>query len=449
MRKCGLVIVMLLIGLAGAALAAGTSVVEEKYPDGKLKSRYAVNADGKKFGPYSLYFEDGKPRETGNYKDDQLDGPQQEFHSNGKVKLRREYKAGQLQGSLVELDERGNKLRTAEYRLGQLNGAYREFAAGGSIASVERLYVDGDMIYPRSLPLIASAMAKIRATTIETRKLGPGDKPIPKHPGGNVSQPDRENAVRLLMEYRNLCYVSSEALQLDPYYNAETEAAVGILDAIGKLSHNPDNPGWPDADYEIAKAGCGHSNLYGGGGSGGCAASIGAYMNDSDPGNITVLGHRRWCLNPAMGRVGIAASAGHSAMWSFDGSRKEIPDWDFIAYPAPGLFPVSHFNANQAWSVTLNESKYAKPSKDSLKVRISPAVVQVSQGQIKPSSEPMKLNYFNVDLGGFGVGNCIIFRPEGLSMAPGAVYLVEIDGVKDNQDKPAKLRYVVDFCRRM
>ncbi|MGA2497713.1 MAG: hypothetical protein ABSH20_08225 [Tepidisphaeraceae bacterium] len=410
-----------------------------------MKSRYAVNADGKKFGPYSLYFEDGKPQETGNYKDDQLDGPQQAFHPNGNVKLRREFRAGRLQGSLVELDERGNRLRMAEYRLGQLNGTYREFPAGSSVASIERLYVDGAMVYPRSQSLIAAALAKIRAVTVETRKPGPDDKPVPKHPGGNVSQPDRENAVRLLMEYRNLCYVPHEGLQLDPYYNAETEAAVAILDAIGKLSHSPENPGWPEEDYKIAKAGCGHSNLYGGGG--GCVASIGAYMNDSDPGNITVLGHRRWCLNPAMGRVGIAASAYHSALWSFDGSRKEIPDWDFVACPAPGFFPVSHFNANFAWSVTLNETKYHKPSKDSLKVSIRPAAVLVSQGQIKPTGEPMKLNYFNVDLARFGIANCIVFRPEGLTMAPGGVYVVDIDGLMNKQDKPAKLRYVVEFWR--
>ncbi len=447
MRKCALAIVVILFGMSAAARAAGVSVVEEKYDNGKVKSRYVLSADGKKFGAYSLYFEDGKPQETGNYKNDQLDGPQQVFYPNGKVKLRREYRAGQLQGSLVEFDERGNKLRMAEYRLGQLNGAYREFPAGSSVASIERLYVDGAVVYPRSQPLIAAALAKIRAATIETRKPGPDDKPVPKHPGGNVSQPDRENAVRLLMEYRDLCYVPYEGLQLDPYYNAETEAAVAILDVIGKLSHNPDNPGWPEEDYKIAKAGCGHSNIYGGGG--GCTASIGAYMNDSDPGNITVVGHRRWCLNPAMGRVGIAASAGHSAMWSMDGSRKEIPEWDFIGFPGPGLFPVSHFNANYAWSITLNEKKYHKPSKEAVKVSVCPASVQVPQGQIKPTGEPMKLNYFNVDVGGFGIGNCIIFRPEGLNMSPGSTYLVEIEGLKDTQDKPAKLRYVVEFCRRM
>jgi hypothetical protein len=429
--------------LVFSASVRAADVVEQKYADDKaIKSRYTVVADGKKSGPYWLYFENGKLQETGKYANDQLDGERHVYFENGKLKTREDYRAGELHGSVEELNDRGEKVKTAEYRQGELNGVYREYADG--VATLEQVYVGGDLVYPRSRAMMTATIAKIRAAKIETAKPDP-DKPIPPHRGSKVSQEDRENAVRLLMEYRYLCAVPYEGLQLDPAYCAHDEAAVAILDELKKLDHNPPNPGWPDAEYQFAKSGCGHSNLYAGGG--GSVASVSAYMNDSDPSNIDRLGHRRWCINPAMGRVGFAASGAHSAMWSFDGSRQEIPDWNFVACPAQGLYPADRFDSRSAWSVSLNPKKFRKPSKDSVKLSITPAAISLSEGAIKPSGKPLKIDYFNVNLDGFGVPNCIIFRPESLSTATGTAYLVEIEGLKQSNGTPAKLRYVVEFYR--
>ncbi len=148
-----------------------------------------------------------------------------------------------------------------------------------------------------------------------------------------------------------------------------------------------------------------------------------------------------------MQRVGFAASNKHSAMWSFDGSRKETNDWTVIACPAQGLYPSDHFDSRNAWSVSLNEKKFRKPAKDAIKVSVSPAAISLTEGSIKPAERPLKLDYFNVNLDGLGVPNCIIFRPEIVSTAPGAIYLVEIDGLKRRDGAPAKLRYLVEFFR--
>jgi hypothetical protein len=50
-----------------------------------------------------------------------------------------------------------------------------------------------------------------------------------------------------------------------------------------------------DKRYQQGVEGAGHSNLAV---SGAVVDSVDNYMDDSDPGNVGRLGHRRWCLNP-------------------------------------------------------------------------------------------------------------------------------------------------------
>ena len=52
--------------------------------------------------------------------------------------------------------------------------------------------------------------------------------------------------------------------------------------------------------------------------------------------------------------------------------------------------------------------------------------------------------FFNVDTSGYGVANCIIFRPDGISSYEG-VYTVTIDGLKSAGGSPVDFSYQVDF----
>ncbi len=438
------------IGIAGmtSALcillgAAASNVIEEKYPNGSVKSRYTLNADGKKSGPYVINYENGRVQEQGAFKDGELDGVQTINHPNGKVKLKQEFKAGQLHGALSEFDEKGNRVRTAEYRQGQLNGIVREYA--NNLLVAEKVFIGGTLAYPRSQQMLAQTISRIRAGRVETRKLGPEDKGIPAALVAKTTEADRQAAARLLNEYRELCGVPGGPLQLDPYYNAQAEAATQISEATGQLSLNPQNPGWPEEMYEFAKAACLQCGLFTGGG--GLTAAVKLWLSDSNEANIKNLANRRMCLSPAMARVGFAVSPRVAAMQHADASRMDIPDWDFIAYPAPGFFPVSHFAATDAWSVSLNEAKYKQPIANAIAVTISPAAVSLKDGLIKTTGEPIRLNHMGVDTRNLGTTNCIIFRPERLAVTPGATYLVEITGLKDSSDRPTKLRYIVEFCR--
>ena len=175
------------------------------------------------------------------------------------------------------------------------------------------------------------------------------------------------------------------------------------------------------------------------------ATGVESWMDDSDAGNISRLGHRRWCLNPPMLKLGIASSGKYCAMWAFDDSREKVPDFDFVAFPPPGLLPANAFGSGYAWHASLHPDKYQPPEPDAVKVRIVRAQVDLARGEVKRAAEPLPLDFFQVDLDGFGIPNAIIFRPKDLELAAGHHFWVEITGLADAQGKPAQLQYLVGF----
>ncbi|MEI8195217.1 MAG: hypothetical protein WCI73_04850 [Phycisphaerae bacterium] len=419
-------------------LAAGptTKLVEERGPAGNVEARYSVLLNGTRDGPFTTFYADGKTKETGNYNNGQLEGSCTAFYPNGKISLRRSYHAGALDGPAVTFDEAGRQTASTDYRAGKRHGVSR--TSQGEKFISEQVFIDDNLIYPRSPSIMARGLAEIRKTKIQ---MVAAEGPLPTHKGEVPA--DRDAAVRLVMEYRYLCFVPPE-LALDARYNAHDEAAATILAQLGKLSHDPSNPGWPEADFQFAHTGCASSNIYMG--SALATAAVRSFMFDSDRSNIDRVGHRRWCLNPVMGKTGFGAAGNYVAMWSIDKSRQEVPDYDFVAYPAPGYFPTTHFDSAAAWSISLNPKKYALPDKAGVKVTVKPA--QVSQSPLGiHTGEALYLNDLNVSSAGAGIPNAIIFRPERCNTNPGNAYLVEITGLKTADNEPAPLKYLVEFCR--
>jgi len=83
-----------------------------------------------------------------------------------------------------------------------------------------------------------------------------------------------------------------------------------------------------------------------------------------------------------------------------------------------------------AWSVSLNPGKYQPPAEASVKVKVVPAWFDPRRGTLEKAAQSLELNYFKVNLDGFAIPNCIIFRPAGVKVAAGASYWVEIRGLK-------------------
>ncbi len=244
-----------------------------------------------------------------------------------------------------------------------------------------------------------------------------------------------------LRQYRYLCGVPYETLSWDPTYADLCYHSSLICSKLGQMTHTPARPpGVTDEQYEKGRKGAGASNLFGG--LTDPSACVDGWMDDSDPGNIDRVGHRRWCLNPAMGRTAFGTVGNQAAMYALDASNREnVPDWDFVAYPARGYMPTSFFGSRHAWSVSPNPAKFATPVQARLKVTIQP----VSPGKLAPVGAPLKLDTFKVDTGSFGSGPAIIFRPVAFAPSNDAVYEVKIDGLADAAGVDVPLRYIVHF----
>jgi hypothetical protein len=417
--------------------------VTEKFPDGTTKARYTTDAEGRKVGAFLEYYPDGKVHIKATYVRGELNGDYTEHHPSGKVKIKSEYKAGKLSGAYASFHDNGKPAIKAVYADGLRNGPYAEWAADGRVAA-EQIYWQDRLLYARSTRMLKEALEGI---------LGPGalggarpvktTKPTPEAAAEAPWKSSLNvNATQRLNAYRYLVGVAYDVTLSEKYCDL-AQAAADICAKIGELNHTPKNPGMPEAEYKKAYEGTTHANLHAGLGTRG---SVDSYMDDSDPTNIDRVGHRRWCLNPTMKECGFGENGTYSAMYAHDRSRQNAPDYDHVAYPAAGFMPNRFFQSSYAWHVSVNPAKYKKPEKSAIKVTVWP--LAAAKGQM-PSPDKrdaaLAMDYFNVDYGGYGIPNAIIFRPKGVSTRDGSAYWVEITGLQKSDGSAAKLEYVVHF----
>ena len=155
-------------------------------------------------------------------------------------------------------------------------------------------------------------------------------------------------------------------------------------------------------------------------------------MDDSDQSNVDRVGHRCWCVNPAMGKTGFGFSPSDrfSAMWSMDASGKGGGSAQTVFFPAPGYHPTGFFGGHYAWSVHFR----GKQPRDA-KIAVVPL-----DRDYAPAGAPLPFKYQRSGQSGYGMSGICIFQPEGVSTAPGSKYWVEI------QWKGNVIQYLVEFC---
>ncbi|MFC4302124.1 CAP domain-containing protein [Cohnella boryungensis] len=180
--------------------------------------------------------------------------------------------------------------------------------------------------------------------------------------------------------------------------------------------------------------------------------AVDAYMEDSDIYNLSVVGHRRWILNPRLQQIGFGQASNdkrwtYSVLQVFDQSRAKPIAYNYVAYPAQGDFPINRFGPNDAWSVSLNMDKFKAPVKSAVTVTL----VRVKDKKTwKLSAKHGKVaetgNYFNVETNGYGSGTAIIFRPGGIAeYKEDDRYQVTIQGLRLKSGAAQKLAYTVHF----
>jgi hypothetical protein len=132
----------------------------------------------------------------------------------------------------------------------------------------------------------------------------------------------------------------------------------------------------------------------------------------------------------------------------FDWSRQEPVQYEAILWPCAGYFPIEQFSAYTAWSVTVNPERY----------RLAEGGQQVTlrrQGDgrvwtFTAADTDKTGEYFAVDRQGFGIDNCIIFRPDPDSVGEyrtGDVFEVTLSGgvLLADDVTPATVSYTTTF----
>ena len=246
-------------------------------------------------------------------------------------------------------------------------------------------------------------------------------------------------------------------ITLDDAMNLDAQHGAVVLAAIDELTHYPSQPAdMDDAFFKRGSDATSSSNIsyrWGYDPLGNLKNSILGCMNDnSSIGNLTTVGHRRWLLNPTLGKVGFGyaesnSGASYIVTKVFDRSGVGCT-FDFISWPAAGNQPVDLFPAQNPWSVTLNNSVYRKASADSVKITVTREsdgtqwIFDGSTGKPNTNIDP----YLIVDTQGYGIPNCIIFHPGTANVRNyEGVYTVKITGIYYLNGSAAEINYTVDF----
>ena len=238
---------------------------------------------------------------------------------------------------------------------------------------------------------------------------------------------------------------------MDTALNENAQYGAVLLAVLGYLEHEPAKPaGMDDAFYKQGYEATSTSNLAAGNN---MTHSVDGLMDDSDSSNIDRLGHRRWQLNPALSKVGFGYARNTNSRYGqyvtekvYDTSGAYV-DYDFVGWPASGDFPSGQlfFEPHTAWSVSLNPGKYSAPSQSAITVTLTRDSDNrkwtFSGSNYSPSDSG---EYFIVDNQGFGIDNCIVFRPSGITTYDG-LYTVEIEGLKDRKGNAVDFAYQVNF----
>ncbi len=419
------------VAVVAAGLVTGTAAQkpgEEKYPSGKVRAKYATGASGQKDGAFTEYYENGKVRAKGTYKAGKLHGPHKAYFPSGAVLASATYADGVLVGKYAENTPQGNPRLTAVYKDGRT--ASLKLLAGTAVHA-EQEFRGEVWVPPRRLAEIQLDLAAI--TTVPTAAKS-----------GDAAEADREAALRRLMGYRAAVGLAFEDLTLDPELNDLAAAGAELCQALGRMDHTPVNTvKWADDRFQKAYKGTSKSNFYRSTPAVPLTRTVDGYMDDSDPKNIDRLAHRRWCLNPAMLKVGFGRSPSgeFTAMWAHDAGRDPVPDYDFVAYPPAGFAPIGYFGPRHAWSFSPNPAKFRIPDPKAVSIKVCR---KTDRSPDKPGAE-VKLDYSTTETGRFGSGPCVIFRPQAVDLADGSRYVVEITGLTDAGGQPAKVSYLVIF----
>ena len=230
---------------------------------------------------------------------------------------------------------------------------------------------------------------------------------------GRITPEAEESALALVNFMRSIAGL--ENVETDPLYSLRAQNAALVLAGNDALSHAPVQPdGMGDDIYQSGYIGASMSNIakFNWMHSGILLDGVKYFARDDGEFNLSVLGHRRWLLDPQMKKTGFGlanAQSGNSfvVMHAVDGSNAGAA-WDYVPWPAAGAFPTEFMQPDIAWSVTLNESVYDTGASD------PEIILSEEKSGMRFSFQPASGEgdgYCCISWEDCGSGPCLIFRP--------------------------------------
>ncbi len=265
-------------------------------------------------------------------------------------------------------------------------------------------------------------------------------------------------------------------------YNTDAQYGALLLAASGTLEHTPPRPSNMDLKfYNRGFYATSTSNIGWASGAPATGYTLSyftlGYMEEPGVNNAGILGHRRWILNPKLGRIGFGLVSRpdnqvYSALKVFDTSGDASAAPAEIAWPS-GWFPVEYtyddyvwsygsIVENLQWSISLDTSKYqqltAKTMRD-LTVTLTDITdpdAATKKQWVFYGDDPFTAgfntgapddgsSYLRVSTQSYGVPNCIMFRAKDAVYEPGSVFHVQIDGLRLADGTPTSYSYETRF----
>lgn len=166
---------------------------------------------------------------------------------------------------------------------------------------------------------------------------------------GSLKQNIIDDTIHILNTFRYS--MGLDPVEEDKELSKKAQAGAFINYANNEISHNPKTPeSFSDEDQIVkdAKLANSESNLAQGYS---IYDSISAYMDDEDPDNNNVLGHRKWLMNPFLKRVGIGQVGNFNNIYVADDSAMSFNNDNIVTYPTKINFtefinPIAPFSVN-------------------------------------------------------------------------------------------------------
>jgi uncharacterized protein YkwD len=234
---------------------------------------------------------------------------------------------------------------------------------------------------------------------------------------GTVSAASQDATLAAVNYMRQLAGLSS--VTFDPALSAKAQVAALVYTANETIEHAVPTD-WKCFTQDAADAGMKSNLAYGEPVVG--ALSVPAYMKDDGEFN-TVVGHRRWVLNPSAQTMGSGSTPMSEVLWVQGATATKFKNPKWVAWPSAGFFP-EQLEPDGRWSLSANAA---------FAYNFGKAKVSVTS----PSGKKLKVKVLSRNDQGYG-NDTIVWNVSGVKGAPGAktaVYTVKVSGVKKGSKK--------------